>query len=627
LLDVVLMDDESYAVRNRLNIISTNGVLGFFLIVIVLFVFLDIKSGFWVAMGIPFSMSFTLIVASIAGYTVNNMTLAGIIIVLGIVIDDAIIIAENISRHRERGTPILQAAIDGTHEVFRPVLASIITTSIAFVPLIFFEGFFGKLVSYIPLIVILMLLGSLIESFFILPSHMSGRTFLLDRFARKEGDYHWFHRLEKIYRNFILKVFNYRTPVLLFFTANMIAAFVLFQNKMKFVMFPREESKEVFIKVKAPKNSSREDTSRLIEPFEKFLARDTENVVGVSSSIALSRRGGAIKENEASILVEIYPADKRTASLNQLLKRWKKFSDKLEGLKSIRFQRGRWGHGSGNAIEIQIQENDDKKREAIASLLEKRMKAMPELSGVEVEKPLKKKEYILNLKQLDMTRYNVSPANITAVLRAFVEGTILYSINKGDEEVDVRLTVPEKYKNNLDELLNLRVENNQGQLVYLRKVVEIKEVVRPVNIARTNYKRAVMIYADLKPNAKSTPLEVAREIESKVFPEIFNEFPTAILSFKGEIKDSREGQGEFKNSIIIAVVLIYLVLVVMFNSLVKPFLILAIIPFGLVGVVFVLLIHGMSIYGFFAMVGALGMLGVVINDAIVMVDKLDKSME
>ncbi|MBT3236182.1 MAG: efflux RND transporter permease subunit [Bdellovibrionales bacterium] len=625
-IGVVMMDDESFAVRNRLKIIGTNGLLGFILIILVLFIFLDVKTGFWVAMGIPFSMGFTLIIASLVGYTINNMTLAGIIIVLGIVVDDAIIIAENISRHREQGVSKRDASLIGTIEVFRPILASIITTCVAFLPLIFFEGFFGKLVTYIPLIVILMLVGSLIESLFILPSHMSGRTMLLDRFTKNDGKTHWFIRFEQLYQKLLMRIFSVRFPVILFFIAILGGAIWQFHSKMKFVMFPREESKEVFIKVKADKKSTRQETSALIGPLENYLARDTRNVVGVRSSIGLSRRGGVVKENEASILVELIPADQRDVPLNQLLARWKSFSNNLSGLKSIKYRRGRWGHGSGNAVEIQVQENSDHHREEVVKQLKSSMEAMPELADVEVDTPLKKREYILRLIQGNIIRHNVSPSSITNTLRTFVEGSILYSINKGEEEVDVRLTVPEKSKKGLDELLSLRVENKAGRLIYLKNVVKIEEVIRPVNIARTNFKRATMIYANMAPNSTSTPLQVAGQLESGIFNKLLNQFPTTILSFKGEIEDSREGQGEFRNSIIIVIIIIYLILVIMFNSLTRPFLILSAVPFGLAGVVFTLSIHGMSIYGFFAVIGALGMIGVVINDAIVMVDRMEKKI-
>ncbi len=617
-IGVTLMDDESYAVQNRLKIISSNGILGFILILIILFIFLDFKSGFWVAMGIPFSMSFTLIIAAIVGYTVNNMTLAGVIIVLGIVVDDAIIIAENIARKREEGLRGVEAAIEGAKEVVKPIFASIITTCVAFVPLIFFEGFFGKLVAYIPLIVILMLLGSLLESIFILPSHLV----TYKEYIRKEN---WFNRYEEMYANFLQKVFQMRTLAISIFTLLLGLSIYFFVSTLRFEMFPREESTEIIVKVKAPKETTRNEMSELIDPIEKFLAEDTKNVVGVRTSIGLNRRGGEVKENEASILVEIFPRDERDTDLNHLIDGWELASKEVKGLDEIKFLRGRWGHDSGSSIELQIQESDDKLRAQLADVLAQKMKDLGIMDDVEIEEPLIKKEYIFHLMQPEIMRLSVTPEKITSALRSFVQGSIVYSINKGEEEIDVRLSVPDSDKTNISKLLKLKVENSQGELIQLTRLVKMKEVIRPVNIKRVNYKRTTMIYANKKEELKITPLEVAEKLERDVFPEVLNDFPTAILKFRGEIEDSRESQGEFLNSIYMTVIFIYFILVIMFNSLTKPFIVLAIIPFGLSGVVYTLLLHSMSIYGFFAVIGALGMIGVVINDAIVMIDKIDNT--
>lgn len=624
-LGIVLMDDESYAVKNRLKIIGSNGLVGFVLIILVLLIFLDAKTGFWVAMGIPFSMAFTLIIAALIGYTVNNMTLAGIIIVLGIVVDDAIIIAENIARHRENGADLVEAAINGAKEVVKPITASIITTCIAFVPLIFFDGFFGKLVKYIPAVVILMLLGSLIESILILPAHTAGKTPLLDRFSSHQSK-NWFSRIEVGYRNLLHKIFKIRLLILGIFLALLAAASWLFVSKMKYVMFPREESKEVIVKATAPVGTTREETSKMIEPLEEYLAADAENVVGVRTSIALSRRGGAVKENEASILIEVKPAEERSIALNELIKIWEKKTDELKGLEKVKFLKGRWGHASGSAIEIQVQENNDTFRDEITKMIEAQMSQLSYLKDVEIEKPIIKKEYILKINQRNLIRFKVSPNNVTTALRTFVEGSILYSINKGNEEVDVRLTVPEAVKNDMQELLKIRVENQEGQLVFLKNIIEIQETQKPINITRNNFKRSAMIYANLAEGTQETPLEIANFLEAKVFPDIINKYPTALITFKGEIEDSRESKGEFAFSIMIVVLLIYMVLVVMFNSLMKPLLVLSIVPFGLAGVTIILYFHGMNIYGFFAVIGALGMIGVVVNDAIVMIDRFDQKL-
>jgi multidrug efflux pump subunit AcrB len=599
-IDTVIMDDESYDVTNRINIITSNGLLGFFLIVTVLLIFLDFQTGLWVAMGIPFSMAFTLIIANIFGYTVNNMTLAGIIIVLGIVVDDAIIIAENISRKKREGLSGFDAAIKGAHEVMIPIFASIITTIVAFFPLLFFEGFFGKLVSYIPLIVGLMLLGSLIESLFILPSHLSLR---LPGFRKNERTSSWFDPFEKKYRDFLLIVFKKRNLVLSLFIIMLGAASYLFVTKMKFVMFPREESKEVFIKFKAEQGKTRKETSKLIEPLEFKFTEDSQHVVGVRSSIALSRRGGEVKENEGSILVEIVPRDEREKSLNELLSEWESYAKTLPGFSEVKFLRGRWGWDSGSAIELQVQENNDERRAKATKLIFDEMKKMSLLKDVEIEEPLIKNEFLFKIDQEKLIRYNVSPSNVTLALRSFVEGSILYSINKGEEEVDVRLSVPEDVKTDLVELLDLEVENNEGQLIQLNKIVNIKEVQRPVNIKRTNFKRTTMIYANLVDKNKTTPLEMAEYLEDNVFPAITNQFPNTILKFTGEIEDSRESSGEFVNSIVIVILLIYFILIMMFDSLSKPFIILSIVPFGVCGVVFTLMLHGMSVFVFLLRLG------------------------
>jgi multidrug efflux pump subunit AcrB len=616
-LGVVMMDDESYAVKNRLKIISSNGLLGFALILLILFIFLDFKSGFWVAMGMPFSMAFTLIIAHVYGYTVNNMTLAGIIIVLGIVVDDAIIIAENIARKREQGLNTTDAAIEGSKEMVKPIVASIITTCVAFIPLAFFEGFFGKLVAYIPLVVILMLMGSLFESLLILPSHLS--------FKKMPREKSWFKKYEDLYARFLHKVLKLRSLALVLFFLLLVFAGYWGKTKLRFEMFPREESKEVVIKATAPKGSTREETSVLVGEFEAWLVQDKVNIVGVRTSVGQNRRGGEVKENEASILVELHPADEREKSLNVLLDEWEAKSKQYE-LLSFKFLRGRWGHDSGFSVELQIQQNDDEKRNEVASFLFSEMEKLNFLTGVELEEPILKKEYVFSLNQPELMRLSVSPQTITSTLRSFVEGSIIYTINKSDEEVDVRLSVPDEEKKDLNELLNLRVENATGELVMLKRLVQMKEVDRPVNINRINYKRTTMLYSNIQPGVK-TPIEVAEYLEENLFPQMIKKYPSTILAFTGEIEDSRESQGEFLQSIIVTVIFIYLILIIMFNSLTKPFLIMLIIPFGLAGVILTLMVHSMEVYGFFAAVGALGMIGVVVNDAIIMIDKLERTAE
>ncbi|MDC1175624.1 efflux RND transporter permease subunit, partial [Bacteriovoracaceae bacterium] len=367
----------------------------------------------------------------------------------------------------------------------------------------------------------------------------------------------------------------------------------------------------------------RQEMAKLIEPIEEMFYKDTENVVGIRATIAVSRRGGQVKENEASILAELTPADTRKTSLNELMKTWKEKTSDLEGIKKVKFLRGRWGRDSGSAVEIQIQENNDKTRSAVANTIKKYLEGKEYTADVEIDRPIMKREYIFKLNQDKLVKLNVNPLTVTRTLRAFVEGIVLYSINKGEEEIDVKITVDDNFKTDLNTLLDLKVENNQGLLIKLVDIATLEEMERPISIQRANFKRASSIFGNLKEKVKVTPLEIADDLEKNLFPEIYSNFPTTILEFKGEIKDSRESQGEFTNSVLIALLMIYMLLVIMFDSMYKPFIVLSIVPFGLAGIAYVLLLHGMSVYGFFAAIGALGMLGVVINDAIVMVNKIE----
>ena len=626
-LRIVLMDDESYDVKNRLSIVASNGLIGFILIFIVLFIFLDFKSGLWVGLGIPFTLCFTIICMTLYGYTINNMTLAAVIIVMGIVVDDAIVVAENISRRRINGDGPFEAAVSGTLEIIKPVFGSILTTCVAFLPLLFFEGFFGKFVEYIPFVVICMLIASLLESVTILPSHLMERKTFLSKLLPKRSS-SWFFKYEMIFKSFLHKTLKFRSLVIVFSLVFLGVSAYLFKTKMKFVMFPREEGKTVNIKVIAEKDLNRFEMAKKIEEIEDIILSDSkQGLVAVTSRIGESRRGAGVKENQASINVELVSKEDRVWPLNKFIKKWKEDTSSLKGYKKLSFLKSRWGRDSGASLEIQIQENDDDSRNAIANKLKSVFEASGELVDVEIDRPIVKREYNFKIDQEKLIRFNLQPSQVTTSLRAFIEGKILYTINKGDEDVEVRLTVDRSSKLNLKALRNLRIENSSGGYITLDKIVSIEELAKPTNIQRKDYKRTTIVYANIKDGVKKTPVGVAEFHERETFSKILKDYPSSVLSFIGEVKDTRESSGDFKTSLLMVIALIYFILVIMFNSLGAPLLIMGIVPFGMSGVVYVLLAHGMTIYGFFAAVGALGMIGVVVNDAIIMVTKLERDLE
>ncbi|MFG1486473.1 efflux RND transporter permease subunit [Halobacteriovorax sp. RZ-2] len=625
-LKIVTLDDESYDVKNRLAIVASNGLLGFALIVLVLFLFLDFKSGIWVSMGIPFTLCFTLICMLIFDYTINNMTLAAIIIVMGIVVDDAIIVAENIGRITEDHKGTLKELMDkvttNAASLLMPITSAIATTCVAFLPLLFFGGWFGKFVYVLPFIITMMLVASLLESFTVLPAHVFQRK----PKKKHDDELSWFRKYEGIYAKVLTKALNYRALIIVAFIASTALSGYLFKSKLKFVMFPREESKELSLSVYTKKGTSKDEMNEYLKPIEDILLSQTKelSIVGFRSNVGQSRRGGAVNYNRANINIEILPADERKLSANQIIDILKDKMKDLPNIEQVRFFKSRWGSGSGSTIEIQIQENDDKIRAEIADLLAQHQKNNKTLKNVEIERPINTKEYNFKINQNEILRFGLTPSDVTTSLRTFVQGTVLYTLKSTDEEVEVRLTVAKNYKVDIERLKQLRIDNGTGGYVPISRFITIEEVIKPSNIERVDYKRTTMVYSDIEESSGITPLEVADQYENEVFPDILKKYPSSIINFVGEIEETRESTGDFMMAGFLVIALIYMILTIQFKSLSAPLIIMTIIPIGVSGVIYILMAHNMEIFGFFAVIGALGMVGVVVNDSIVLIDKLIK---
>jgi len=626
-IELVILDDESYDVRNRLSIISINGSIGFALILITLFLFLNRRAGIWVAVGIPFTICFTLIASLLFGFTINNVTLAAVIIVMGIVVDDAIVVAENIGRFRARGYSSEQAAILGTRQVFMPVMASIATTCVAFIPLFYFSGRFGAFVEYIPPIVFIMLIASLIESLVILPGHLHIQLPSIKQTKKKatETTHHWFDRIETLYGNALIKLLRFRWLIILSFVALFSGALMLANETMRFVLFPHSETREIVLIGTAHKKADRYETAQISKQIEKVITPYIgQEVVGLRTEIARSRHGSVARENRFRMIIEIVPKEDRERSADDLVSLWQPKTKNIKGLKKLIIQKSRWGQSSGTAVEVVVQENDNKLRKQATDKLLAAMKAHPDLINADIDRPLELPEYKVDLQREKIKRLSINPTDIAQAFRASLEGVILYELPDGNEKIDVRLSVIESAKTNIDSILNVPVENRSNYLAPLHDLVTITKTSSPISIKRRDTRRVTTVFADLAKDAGKTPLQIAEDLEQGVFRDILIKQPSTSMIFDGEVADSRESKNDLRNAIIMVLVLIFIILVLLFESIARTLLIMVAIPFGVTGVIFAFWAHDQLLFGFFAAIGTLGMAGVVINDAIIMLTKLDQ---
>jgi len=618
-LRLVMLDDEAIDLRNRLSIIAVNGSIGFVLILVILFVFLDFRSGFWVAVGIPFSFCFALAGAFMIGYSINNITLAAVIIVMGIVVDDALVVAENIKRTASAGVPLSLAATRGTSMVFLPVIASILTTCIAFVPLFFFEGRFGAMAAFIPAVIALMLAGSMLEALFILPGHMTLSTGKPEK-SRRE---HWFALWESAYAGILDILLPFRWGIVALFLLGFGASLMLAASSMTFVMFPDEETREIRLSGRAPSGSTQYETARLTQPLENRIAQSA-GVVGFRNEIATSRRGSALQDNVFSMRIEILPRESREKSADELIGEWQRTAASSTTLSGLRFSKTRHGQDSGSPVEVVIRDNDEAARRHAAAMLAKEMKNLPELANVETDQPKATPEYRITLKRDRIKRLDIDPSEAAETIRAALEGTVLYEFGSDLEPVGVRFSIVHPSKRSIESLLEVPVENRSNYLVPLRDVVTVEKIEKPDAIVRRDRVRSTSIYADIEKQSGKSPLDIAETLEQDLFPHITARYPSATIEFDGEIRDSRESGKDFLVAVVSVLALIFIVLVLLFNSFRKALLIMLTIPLGLTAVIVAFLLHGIQFYGFFAVVGTLGLAGVIVNDAIIMVTRLDR---
>lgn len=633
-IKVVLLDDESRGVRNRLELISWNGSIGLFLILAMLFLFLNPQSGFWVSLGIPFCFGATMLMAYASGFTINNMTLAAVIIVMGMIVDDAIVVAENITRLKQNGTPIKLAVVEGTQFVSMPIVAAVLTTCIAFIPLLFIEDRFGALIRVIPPIIMFMLAASLFESLFILPGHMAFKFpykflkiitlgFLPNKVNRKQQK-HWFDYVEDIYGLVLRGLLKIKILIFIFCGILVFMAINLFKNEMKFVLFPNEETTQIRCNIESPDSCRSYQTAEMSKVIDSILKPYIgKEVIGYRNQVAQSRWGRSARENRANMRIEIVPKEKREKSAKELMKEWDSALKSGEhGFKKVRFSTTRFGHSSGSSIEILVAENNNKLRNEVADSLMTALSSHPMLHSVEIDRPMMTPEYTIKLKRDKIFRLGINPFDIGQTIRTILEGAELYKFPTDNDEVRVVLSANAGSKKSISKLLRIPVENRNNYLVPLSEVVTVKKGFSQANIERENFKRVVRVVADIKPGVEITPLEIAADLDTTVFPKLVSKFKSSGFMYAGEVKDSRESKGTFTLAIYIVLGLIFSLLALLFNSLLKPFIIMITIPFALVGVIFAFHWHGMNQYGLFAMVGVLGLMGVVINDSIVMLVKL-----
>jgi multidrug efflux pump subunit AcrB len=640
-VSIDLLNDMAFYVKRRLNVLVSNGLLGLILLMVTLLVFLNIRIALVTAIGIPFAFLAALLMMSFFDVSLNMLTMFGLIIVLGMIVDDAIVVSENVYRYMEGGMSPKDAVLVGAVEVAAPVTTTILTTTAAFLPLMFIGGIMGKFMRFFPMGVIFCLVASLFEALIVLPSHLAewvkplkSRDELTgskkpNRFfstERKGSEARWFKKIFENYTKLIKFSVRKRYLMGLIVFLVLVGSIIFSVKVMPFKLFPSLiESFQVMLET--PDGTSLEGTSKVMTEIEEvvFELPETE-VENFTTTIGFSGQGGPFDKygsKYGQTAVYLTPEADRKRSANDIIAELrKKVEDKkIPDIVNLRFEKVMHGPPVGKPIAVEIRGDEYDTLLKITEEIENYMKTVDGIEDIKNSYELDKEEVRISINKKAAARLGLNVMMIAGTIRYAFAGGIATTLRKGDEDIDVIVRLPEKDRSNMATLKNLTIPNNRGRLIKLNKVAGFDKAQGVKTLSHVEGKRMIKITASIN-ESKTTTVSANRKVISK-FKNISQEYPGYYLKIGGEWEDTTKSIKSLFKAFAIAFLLIYVILATQFRSFVQPFVIMVSVPFGIIGVIFALFLHGQPM-SLMAMFGVVGLTGVVVNDSLILVDFINR---
>lgn len=634
-LGVGLFSDLSVYVKTRLETVKSSGAVGLVLLLISLYLFLNFRIALITALGIP--VSFLVAVAAIhyLGYTINMVSLFAFLIALGLIVDDAIIVNENIYRHMELGAPAGVAAERGAREVFWPVLASTTTTIAAFLPMFAIGGTMGAFIEVIPVVVSAALLGSLWEAFAVLPSHANDLLRVSPPPKRRRVDWQgWLARYQRILRWSL----HNRYFVALLSLALLAVALVYAATRLPYQQFGHVDIGQFFINAEAPNTYSLQDTARLAAELEQVVmaALDEDELDTLLTNVGVTLidfNRSRLGSQYIQLIIDLKPMKPRgfierfvnpvvnlkfswegtrTRRTEAIINDIRDRVARVPGIRRMSILRPQGGP-AGSDIEVGILGEDIADLRIEAERLRDYLRRLPGVYDVRQDLDVGKLEYRYRLndrgRELGLTQQALSEAVRTGFL-----GQEVTQVTHGDARIPVRLIYPDSVRGRAG-LAQLPLVLADGRLVYLGEVADIEPGRGLATISRRDGRRLATVTAEVDSEV-TTALEVSEQIREAF--DYGEEAPFELL-FLGEKKEAADSMADAQRALVISLAIIFFILAALFNSLLDPLVVMFAIPFGLIGVVFGHALFGYNLQ-FLSMIGFLALTGIVVNDSLILVD-------
>jgi len=648
-VSIALWEDDTVFLKARLNLLTRNGYIGLVLVFLTLLLFLNMRLAFWTTMGIPISFLGAFWLLPLFDVTINMMSLFAFIMCLGLVVDDAIVVGENIFACRQQGMDRITAAIKGVKEMAMPVTLAVLTTIIAFVPLAYTSGIMGKILRVLPIVVISVLSISLIEALLILPAHLSSKRswnkFILVRVTDKINSVThkvltWF--VYGPFAKFVERAVKWRYVTLAVSIAIFLATVgIIVGGYIEFVFFDPVEADNMIALLTMPLGTPVEQTREIIENIERAafqtiedfdnkrpgkpsLLKHVSTTVGAQPSLG---RGGPVtvdlgvggQSHLAEVNVELLGAEERDVSSVAIKNRWRELVGEIPGISSLTFMAEFMS--TGNPIEVELSHRDYDVLLASSERLKGILRDYTGISDIADDFEPGKAELKLKLKDSGRN-LGLTLSDLARQVRQGFYGDEVQRIQRGRDDIRVMVRYPENERRSLADVENMRIRLPDGTQIPFRTLAEVQYGRGYSTIRRVDRRRVVSVSADVDEAVANTN-QINRELYASVLPNLTRDFPGLRYRFAGEQREINESLGTLIPNFAIAMLAIYGLLAVLFRSYWQPAIIMSAIPFGIVGATVGHLLMGFNL-SILSLFGIVALAGVVVNDSLIMIDLINR---
>lgn len=611
--------------RDRLSLLLENGLMAIIIVMTILGLFLEYRLAFWIMMGMCISFVGGVLFLPAVDVSINMISMFAFLVVLGIVVDDAIVVGENIHEHRQKGGSYLNAAINGAKEIATPVTFTILTTIVAFIPVLFIPGTTGKFWWPFPVVVIVVLLLSLFEALFILPAHLSHKP---TKETRLGSFVH--HRQQKVAQRFNNFIQHYYAPLidrLLVhrYVAISTALAILItagaygtSDHMGMIMMPRVAADEIECGVRLPVGTTLDQAAEIAEQITQSTHNmfEKHNLYEAAEGIKTNVRG----KNFIDVEIVMLPPDERDLSAADIIELWRAEIGDIEGVDQLTFEAERGPGGWRDDISVDLSHNDTNILAGASQVFKARMESFANTRNVNDNFNRGKLQYNFTLKpEAEVLGLNAN--DVGRQIRNAFYGAVAIRQLRGTNEIEVRVKFPKEERQALYTLENLIIKSPSGTEVPLADVVNFNLGEAFSSLSRRNGLRVINVGMDVEPqNALN---QVSSEMKAEILPQLREEFPGLTWSFRGSEAEMRESTQVLWSGFAMAMFVIYALLAVAFKSYLQPIIVMLSIPFGVIGVVFGHLLLGYDL-SIVSLMGTVALSGVVVNGALIMVDYANK---